>query len=155
MGAAKSGTTVRAWRPTVCYAARMNARAFPILTVAILAAGCVSHEGTYSPDCIAYEGSNIRLEGGRFFWERFTDQVIIDADGKVVDQFPGYPKQGSYRIEGQAVHLESDAGEAMDEMYLQRRDSHYYLLTREQFEAWRETGSPADCPLMLGGDSGG
>lgn len=133
----------------------MNSRLFVILVIAAQLSGCVSHEGTYSPDCIAYEGSNIRLGEGRFVWEKFTDQVFVDEDGNVVNQFPGYPKQGTYRIEGQAVHMESDAGEAMDKMYLHRRDDRYYLLTEEQFDAWKQTGRYADCPLMLGGNSGG
>ena len=114
--------------------------------------GCVSHEGTYSPDCIAYAGSNISLHDGQFVWEKFTDEVVVDDAGEVVNQFPGFPMRGSYRIEGQTVYMESDGGESLEHMYLQRRDTRQYLLTAEQFEAWEKTGKDADCALMLDGD---
>ncbi len=116
----------------------------------VLLCGCVSHEGTYSPDCIAYAGSNISLSDGQFVWEKFTDEVVVDDDGEIVNQFPGYPMRGSYRIDGQVLQLESEAGEAMGKMYLHRRDNQQYLLTAEQFEAWQTTGTDADCALMLG-----
>jgi len=119
---------------------------------AILLFGCVSHEGTYLPDCIAYAGSNIILDDGQFVWEKFTDSVVVDEDGEIVNQFPGYPMRGSYRIDGQTLYMESAAGETMDKMYLHRRDSRQYLLTTEQFEAWQTTGKHADCALMLDGN---
>jgi len=120
--------------------------------MAVMISGCVSHEGTYSPDCIAYAGSNISLSDGQFVWEKFTDEVIVDDDGEIVNQFPGYPMRGSYRIEGQTVYMESDAGEPIDKMYLHRRDNRQYLLSADQFEAWEDTGMYADCALMLDGD---
>lgn len=119
---------------------------------AILLFGCVSHEGTYLPDCIAYAGSNIILDDGQFVWEKFTDSVIVDEGGEIVNQFPGYPMRGSYRIDGQTLYMESAAGETMDKMYLHRRDSRQYLLTAEQFEAWQATGEHAECALMLDGN---
>ncbi len=119
---------------------------------AILLFGCVSHEGTYLPDCIAYAGSNIILDDGQFVWEKFTDSVVVDEDGEIVNQFPGYPMRGSYRIDGQTLYMESGAGETMDKMYLHRRDNRQYLLTAEQFEAWQTTGKHADCALMLDGN---
>ena len=130
----------------------MNFRVYSILVAAVFLVACVSHEGTYSPDCIAYAGSNISLSGGQFVWEKFTDEVVVDEDGKIVNQFPGYPMRGSYRIEGQIVHMESAAGDAMDKMYLHTRDKRQYLLTAEQFDAWQKSGEHADCALMLNGD---
>ena len=123
-----------------------------VLVTAVFLVACVSHEGTYSPDCIAYAGSNISLNDGQFVWEKFTDEVVIDEDGKIVNQFPGYPMRGSYRIEGQVVHMESAGGDAMEKMYLHTRDNRQYLLTSEQFAAWQKTGKHADCALMLNGD---
>ncbi len=120
--------------------------------MAVMISGCVSHEGTYSPDCIAYAGSNVSLSDGQFVWEKFTDEVIVDDDGEIVNQFPGYPMRGSYRIEGQTVYMELDAGEPIEKMYLHRRDNRQYLLSADQFEAWANTGMYADCALMLDGD---
>jgi hypothetical protein len=122
------------------------------LVIAVCLSACVSHEGTYSPDCIAYAGSNISLNDGQFVWEKFTDAVVVDEDGKIVNQFPGFPMRGSYRIEGQFVLMESAAGDAMEKMYLHTRDNRQYLLTAEQFDAWQKTGEHADCALMLNGD---
>ncbi len=119
---------------------------------AVFLVACVSHEGTYSPDCISYAGSNISLGDWQFVWEKFTDEVVVDEDGKIVNQFPGFPMRGSYRIEGQIVHMDSAAGDAMKKMYLHSRDNRQYLLTAEQFDAWQKTGEQADCALMLNGD---
>jgi hypothetical protein len=130
----------------------MTLRVISALVTVIFLFGCVSHEGTYSPDCIAYAGSNISLSDGQFVWEKFTDAVVVDEDGKIVNQFPGFPMRGSYRIEGQIVYMESAAGDAMEKMYLHTRDNRQYLLTAEQFEAWQKTGKHADCALMLNGD---
>jgi len=123
------------------------------LLLASLLAGCVSHEGRYSPACVAFAGSNIELQSGQFVWEKFTDSVIVDDDGEIVNQFPGYPMQGRYRIDDQALLMESASGESVAIMYLHRQDHRQYLLTAEQHEAW-ESGSPfADCSLVLGGNS--
>ena len=130
----------------------MIPRVIAASVAAVFLFGCVSHDGTYSPDCIAYAGSNISLNDGQFVWEKFTDEVVVDENGEVVNQFPGYPMRGSYRIDGQAVYMESDAGEAMEKMYLHRQDNRQYLLTAEQFEVWEKTGKYADCMLMLDGN---
>ncbi len=130
----------------------MNSRTILTSLIAVLLVGCVSHEGTYSPDCIAYAGSNIILNDGQFVWEKFTDAVVVNKDGEIVNQFPGYPMRGRYRIDGQTVYMESGGGEAIDKMYLQRRDNRQYLLTAEQFETWQATGEHAECALMLDGN---
>ena len=130
----------------------MNLRVYSTLVAAVFLVACVSHEGTYSPDCIAYAGSNISLSDGQFVWEKFTDAVVVDEAGEIVNQFPGFPMRGSYRIEGQIVHMESAAGDAMEKMYLHTRDNRQYLLTAEQFDAWQKTEKHADCALMLTGD---
>jgi hypothetical protein len=129
----------------------MNARCTAITLIACLLAGCVSHEGTYSPACIAYAGSKINLNDGQFVWEKFTDSVLVDDDGNIVNQFPGYPMRGAYRIDEQMVYMDSASGEPMENMVLHRHDDRYYLLTAEQFEAWEKTGEYAECALMLSG----
>ena len=124
------------------------------LFLASLLAACVSHEGRYSPVCVAYTGSNIELRGGQFVWEKFTDSVVVDDDGEIVNQFPAYPMQGRYRIDGQAVLMESAAGESLATMYLHQQDHRHYLLTAEQHEAWEGGSTSADCALVLGGNPG-
>lgn len=131
----------------------MNSRIISTALAAALLFGCVSHEGTYSPDCIAFVGSHIRIGIGQFVWEKFTDSVVVDDAGEVVNQFPGFPLRGTYRIDGQTLYMESDAGESMENMYLQQRDNRQYLLTAEQFAAWEKTGKYAACALVLGGNT--
>lgn len=112
-------------------------------------AGCPAHEGEYSPGCIAYAGSTISLDGRQFVWERFTDQVRIGADGAVIDPFPDYPKRGTYRLDGQAVHMEQENGESLDTMYLHKHGESYLLLTARENASWRQTGSYDACVLTL------
>ena len=131
----------------------MTANLSSTLFVAGLLAACVSHEGKYSPACVAYTGSNIELRSGQFVWEKFTDSVVVDDNGEIVNQFPGYPMQGRYRIDGQAVLMESAAGESLATMYLHQQDHRDYLLTAEQHEAWESGSTSAECALVLGGNS--
>ncbi len=130
----------------------MNPRIISTTLTAAILVGCVSHEGTYSPGCIAYAGSTISLSDGQFVWEKFTDSVIVDDDGEIINQFPGFPMRGRYRIDGQTLYMESNDGDSLEEMYLHRRDNRQYLLTAEQFEAWETTGKHADCSLLLDGN---
>ena len=129
----------------------MSPRLIVTLLIAVSFCGCASHEGTYSPSCIAYEGSNVSLSDGKFVWEKFTDSVVVDDAGKVVNQFPAYPMRGSYRIEGHTLYLEAASGESLANMYLRQRNERQYLLTAEQFEAWEKAGQAATCALVLGG----
>ena len=129
----------------------MSLRLIVTLLIAVSFFGCASHEGTYSPSCIAYEGSNVSLSDGKFVWEKFTDSVVVDDAGNIVNQFPAYPMRGSYRIEGNTLYLEAASGESLANMYLRQRNERQYLLTAEQFEAWEKTGQAATCALVLGG----
>ncbi len=132
----------------------MRPRIYITTLIAVALSGCASHEGMYSPACVAFAGSKISLDDGRFVWERFTDSIVLDDAGGVVNQFPGYPKQGNYRIEGRTLFLESGSDEPAGEMHLRSENGHDYLLTAEQFAAWERSGEYAECALILGGASG-
>ena len=121
-----------------------------ILFAAAVLAGCVSHDGTYAPSCVAFVGSQITLEDGNFVWEKFTDEVVVDDSGEVVERFPGYPLRGTYRINGQIVRMTKGDGTAMENMYLHRHEGERYLYTAEQFDKWQTTGASAECALVLG-----
>lgn len=127
----------------------MKPQIIALAALTALLSGCVSHDGTYSPGCIAYAGSKITLSDGEFVWEKFTDEVVVNDDGEVVNQFPGYPLRGTYRINGQIVLMQSPDGEAMENMYLHRADDNSYLYTVQQFEQLKSSGETADCALML------
>lgn len=116
-----------------------------------LLAGCASYEGSYTPACIAYAGDNIELNGGRFVWDKFTDQVLVNDAGEVVDQFPEYPLRGRYRLDGETLHFESYTGEALPDMHLRREGPRTYLLTDKQMESQQTTGELAKCALVQGG----
>jgi len=120
------------------------------IVVVGLLASCASHEGNYSPACAAFAGDRIELLQGKFTWEKFTDSVVVDADGDVINQFPGYPMSGSYRIDGPRVSMESGSGEVQADMYLLQQEGRRYLLTGEQYEAWGRDGRLAECALVRG-----
>ena len=98
---------------------------------------------------MAYAGNKITLGDGRFVWEKFTDAVVVDDDDNVVNQFPGYPLQGTYRIDGKIVHMNTAAGDALDIMYLQESGEQHYLLTEGEFASWEQSGKRDDCALQL------
>jgi len=131
----------------------MNLRILTAALVLSVSFGCASSEGTYSPGCIAYAGSTIRLNEGTFTWEKFSDEVIVGDDGEVINPFPGYPLHGRYRIDGQTLYMESDTGEVMDTLYFRKHARRNYLLTSKQRAAADETGVFDECALTLGGMS--
>lgn len=118
--------------------------------VAILAlCACKSHEGVYLPDCIAYEGDRVHFAAGRYRWERFTDAIVIGDDGEPVDPFPGYPRQGTYRVDGENVYMTADNGIPVEQMYLHVINDRYHLLTEDQDYARHAGDELAKCLLVL------
>lgn len=132
----------------------MSSRFAKTTLIATLLFGCASHDGTYSPGCIAYEGSKINLSDGQFVWQKFTDSVAVDDAGNVKNQFPGFPMQGNYRIKGQVLSLDARSGETLANMYLQEYRKRVYLLTAEEFESWERSGTVDACALVSGGAPG-
>ena len=133
---------------------KMSYRFAMTAVITSLLFGCASHDGTYLPGCIAYEGSKISLNEGTFVWEKFTDSVTVDDAGNVKNPFPGYPMQGSYRIKGQVLSLDAGPGESLANMFLQEYRQRDYLLTAEEFETWERTGTVRACALVSGGHPG-
>lgn len=113
----------------------------------LLLAGCASIDGTYTPGCLSHAGNSITLNGGRFVWDKFTDQVLVNDAGEKVDMYPEYPLRGRYSVEGDTVHFESYTGEPLPVMHLQRESGKTYLLTDKQRDTWL-TARPR-CPLTL------
>ena len=98
---------------------------------------------------MAYAGNKITLGEGSFVWEKFTDAVVVDDDGNVANQFPGFPLQGRYEIDGQIVQMNTAAGDSLDKMYLQESSGQRYLLTEDELAAWEQSGKRDDCALRL------
>ena len=124
-----------------------------VLTLFFLSA-CATSDGTYSPACIAFAGDTIELSNHRFSWDKFTDQVIVDENGEMVDQFPEYPRRGAFRVDGQRLVLTSDAREELDVMYLVTEGERTYLLTSEQRDEQQKSGNTPTCALVKGGHRG-
>jgi hypothetical protein len=120
----------------------------------VLLAGCAGSNGKYAPACVAYEGTTIELADGKFVMHKFTDQVEVDAAGNTKDPFPGYPMSGTYRVDGQALHLTSDSDNELPVLYRVKSEGRYRLLTAGQFEAWKTNETIDDCALTLGAGSG-
>jgi len=110
---------------------------------------CKSYEGVYLPDCIAYEGDKIQFADGRYQWERFTDAIVIGDDGEPVDSFPGFPREGTYRVDGENVYMTADNATQIEHMYLHEINGRHYLLTEDQDYARHSGGELDKCLLVL------
>lgn len=118
-----------------------------ILATALLLGGCQSIEGRYEPACAAFEGDTIELSDGRFTWNRFTDEVRIDAAGNKIDPFPDFPKHGRYERDGAqiALHVDDDTTRATYASHSQAGET--YLLTSSQLDKYLYDGVVEDCAL--------
>ena len=110
-------------------------RRIAILFVALLCAACADLDGVFEPDCIAMAGDRFVFAGRTFEWHKFTDMRRVDADGKLVDPFPGYPLTGTFALRESTVELTTAAGERLDDHFLLQRGDSLYLLTRDQHAA--------------------
>jgi hypothetical protein len=116
-----------------------------------LLAGCASIDGTYTPGCLSHAGNSITLKDGRFVWDKFTDQVLVNDRGEVVDQFPNYPVRGRFSLEGDTLHFDSYTGEPLPTMHLRRDGEKPLLLTVEQLKGWPHDNNLTRCALTPDG----
>ena len=128
-------------------------RFFPIaVLLAVTVTGCASIDGVYRPDCIAFEGDVVTLKSGAFVWERFTDAVEIDANGKRIDPFPDYPIHGRYSRDGDRLELVTNDGRTLEPMFTHGGGAvPTYLLTADQYRTLIEGGQHNGCRLMRQG----
>jgi len=128
------------WTPSI--------RAPFVATLAtLLLAGCTTLNGVFEPDCIAFEGDRVELTGGRFVWDRFTDERRIDSEGNEIDPFPDYPKTGRFETILDRVDFHPDSGDGIASRYVLKRGSATYLLSEEQRAAVMSGGDMPDCAL--------
>ena len=132
----------------------MKLRVAGIGIALVLLAGCASNDGKYAPACVAFEGDTIELAGGNFVLHKFTDQVEVDEAGNKKDPFPGYPVRGTYRFDGDVLHMQSDSGSELPMRYLVISEGRKHLLTSEQNDAWKAGETIDDCALTLGAGDG-
>ncbi len=127
----------------------MRARIIVPIGLSMLLCGCSLHEGIYSPSCAAYAGSEIELDGGRFIWTKFTDEVLVDEGGNVVEQNPGFPARGEYSKTGQQITLIPGESEPTQAMFLSPYNGELYLYTADEMERLETTGERPECALRL------
>ena len=123
-----------------------------LLLTAVLLAGCKQVDGTYYPGCVAFEGDKLVLDQGNVTLDRFTDQIILDADGNEIDQFPEFPKTGRYEVDGRTLHLNFADGELQKTLHIHRSGNRILLLDAENLANWERTGKYDDCTLTLAPD---
>lgn len=116
---------------------------------ALLIAACANSNGTYAPSCVALAGDRISLHDGRFEWDKFTDEVRVDANGNAIDPFPGYPVSGSFTRDGDTLHLTPDSELSLPDLHLVESDGRRFLLAPAAMDEWRNSGRIADCSLVL------
>ncbi len=119
---------------------------------ALLLLACANHEGLYEPACIAFEGDTIKLDDGRFSWNRFTDERRVDDAGKVVEPFPDFPKTGTYRVAAGRLELVTDDDVRLEDWFIIERDGRRYLLTSKQHRDFLDGGELPKCPLEFSAD---
>lgn len=132
----------------------MTSVRFLFIIVAIGLSACASHDGSYAPGCIAFAGDTVELHGGRFEWDKFTDEMRVGPDGNVADPFPDHPVVGNYRVSGERISFMADSGSAPEDMYLLGSAGEFRMLTPAQYEEWRRTGEYPECSLVRGGGKG-
>lgn len=98
---------------------------------------------------MAYAGDTIHLKDGHFRWDKFTDQVVIDSNRQVVDQFVDYPLLGTYKVDGNHLRLVTEAGELLPELFLIHDEGRTVLLNVKQHDAWQNSGEYPECALAL------
>lgn len=122
------------------------------LAFVALLSGCKAIDGIYYPGCVAYEGDKVILRDGAVEWDRFTDQVILDVDGNVKDQFPDYPKTGSYQVDGALLHLTLAGNDTVQTLHIRKEGERTMLLNDADLATWERTGRYGDCVLTLSPD---
>lgn len=125
----------------------MRYRFVIIWATAAMLAGCKSVDGIYYPGCPAHAGDKVLLDGGRATWDRFTDEVRIGADGKPIDPFPDYPREGTYRIEGETLELALAGETGTRRLHILADGDRVVLLDEKQHAKWQETGRYDVCAL--------
>jgi hypothetical protein len=123
-----------------------------LILLTLLIAACANHEGLYEPACVAYEGDRIQLKGGRFEWQRFTDERAVDEAGKGANPFPGFPRLGTYRAKAGRLTLVTDEDVRLDDWFVVVHAQQHYLLTTGQHDAFLESGELPECVLRLAGN---
>ncbi len=132
----------------------MDVRPTVVVCAVCLLAGCNAVDGTYYPGCVAFAGDKVVLADGRFSWDKFTDEVRVDDQGEVIDQFPGHPKRGSYRLRGTELQLTFDADGAVETMHVMQHEGRTILLNTAQLDASQATGRHDDCALTREAEAG-
>ncbi len=131
----------------------MPAKRLMTLFMCVILCGCSSIEGLYVPACTAYEGDEIQLTEGRFTWRRFTDQRTVDAQGQLVDPFPGYPKSGIYEYNEPVLILTPDSDSGNTGFFLLDEKRGVYLLTGAEKQRYDIDGEIPECALRRAGEN--
>jgi hypothetical protein len=119
------------------------------ILIALSLAACASNEGTYEPACVAYEGDRLNLAAGRFEWQRFTDERVVNESGDVVAPFPGFPKSGTYRISDDRLELVTDDGVRLDDWFVVDHAGQRYLLDAKQHNIFVDSSELPECALRF------
>ena len=70
----------------------------------------------------------------------------MGENGRRIDQLPGYPRHGSYEMDGNGVRLTSN-NNASETLYLHVHDGRALLLTDAQHRAVDSGGRYDECAL--------
>jgi hypothetical protein len=129
----------------------LTPRIAALLLLAAFSGGCrsASIDGEYLPGCLAFAGDSMRLDDGVFTWDRFTDQVSVDANGNVIDPFPAHPLRGRFELVGSVVSYSAVGGTLPPFIRWIDVDGVHYLLREHEFRSWQDDGTLPPCALVI------
>ncbi len=117
------------------------------LSMALVLGACANQDGLYEPRCIAYEGDRVSMLENRFEWQKFTDERAIDANGEIIDPFPGYPKVGSFESRMGRVEFRPDDGSAIDDHFIVEHLEDWYLMPQDEHQLFLTADELSSCAL--------
>jgi len=129
----------------------MHLRLVTVIPAVAVIAACKLVDGSYLPGCTAFEGDRVELDAGAVTWDRFTDEVRLDAAGNPEDPFPDYPRHGNYTLSAGVLTIRLDGEDRPREFAVHERDGTVVLLDPAQQAELDATGKLDDCALTRNG----
>jgi hypothetical protein len=129
----------------------MELRLKTVIPALAVIAACKAVDGDYMPGCPSFEGDRVELDAGAVTWDRFTDEVRLDAAGNPQDPFPDYPRHGHYSLSGDILTIRLDGEDRPREFAVHDRDGTVVLLDAAQQEELDATGNVDGCALTRTG----
>ena len=126
------------------------------LVIAFVTAACTTSatvgdtvEGRFEPACTMFSGDIVEITGDQYVWKKFTDEIVVDDNGELGEPFPGFPRSGPIRRDGEHMRFIGTDGEPDADFHVKQRVDGVYLLTAEELESDSKDPGFWQCALKL------